>query len=85
VELKYTDPSAGAAAQYNGNMAEMLWRRSGSWVGYKFGYDGADRLLAAEGIAGNNYKVTFIYSARSSHFFSKEKTGKRQQINRAGT
>src|SRR5690606_823159 len=35
---------------------EMTWRRSGSWVGYKFGYDGADRLLAAEGIAGNNYK-----------------------------
>ena len=56
IELKYTDPSAGAAAQYNGNIAEMLWRRAGSWVGYKFDYDGANRLLAAEGISGNNYK-----------------------------
>ncbi len=53
VELKYTNP-VNTGAQFNGNIAEMLWRRSaGAWVGYKFVYDGANRLLNGLGIEGN--------------------------------
>jgi RHS repeat-associated protein len=58
VELKYTNP-ATATAQYNGNIAEMLWRRGGSaWVGFKFTYDDVNRLTNAEGIDGNKYRET---------------------------
>lgn len=53
VELKYTNP-VNTGAQFNGNIAEMLWRRSAVvWVGYKFVYDGANRLLNGLGIEGN--------------------------------
>ncbi len=56
VELRYDDPSQ-VGAQYNGNIAEMRWRQgTGSWVGYKFNYDQANRLTNAEGIDGNPYQ-----------------------------
>ena len=60
VELKYaTLLNANTVAQYNGNISEMLWRQStGSWVGYKFDYDGVNRLINAEGISGNAYRET---------------------------
>lgn len=56
VELRYTNP-AEATAQYNGNIAEMLWKRGTSWVGYKFSYDRANRLTNGDGL-NNNYRET---------------------------
>lgn len=53
IELKYNIPANGAVAQYNGNIAEMLWRRASAWVGYKFAYDGVNRLTNGVGISGN--------------------------------
>jgi RHS repeat-associated protein len=58
VELKYTSPTNGAVAQYNGNIAEMLWKRGNAWVGYKFAYDGVNRLTNGMGINGNTNRET---------------------------
>ncbi|MDQ1086543.1 DUF6443 domain-containing protein [Siphonobacter sp. SORGH_AS_1065] len=59
-ELKYNDPANGNA-QYNGNIAEMLWRQgNGNWVGYKFTYDGVNRLLSSEGINNYNYRESIV-------------------------
>lgn len=58
VELKYNIPTNGATAQYNGNIAEMLWKRGSAWVGYKFAYDGVNRLTNGEGVSGNTNRET---------------------------
>lgn len=56
VELKYGN-ATNTTPQFNGNVAEMLWRQTaGSWVGYKFTYDGANRMTNSEGINGNTYR-----------------------------
>jgi hypothetical protein len=48
VELKYTNAANG---QYNGNIGEMLWKRTGTsiWGNYSFTYDKANRLTNATG------------------------------------
>jgi Fe-S cluster assembly iron-binding protein IscA len=48
IELKYTNT---ANAQYNGNIGEMSWKRTGSsnWGSYNFTYDKANRLTNAAG------------------------------------
>lgn len=58
IELKYDIPTNGAIAQYNGNIAEMLWKRGNSWVGYKFSYDGLNRFTNGVGIGGNTNRET---------------------------
>lgn len=60
VELRYSNPSFGTA-QYNGNIAEMLWKRSGNWIGYKLEYDKANRLKNSEGISNNNRETISSY------------------------
>jgi RHS repeat-associated protein len=60
-ELKYSNPSS-AAAQHNGNISEMTWRQgTGGWVGYKFAYDGANRLITAEGLTGVSGLADYAY------------------------
>ncbi|SDM43734.1 RHS repeat-associated core domain-containing protein [Siphonobacter aquaeclarae] len=56
IELKYANATT---PQYNGNIGEMLWRQAGSatWPGYKFTYDGANRLSKGEG-SGYDYSET---------------------------
>ncbi|MGG7666997.1 RHS repeat domain-containing protein, partial [Dyadobacter sp. BHUBP1] len=54
VELKYANATI---PQYNGNIGDMLWKRSGAWVGYKFTYDEANRLMKGEGLS-NDYSET---------------------------
>jgi len=52
-------------AQYNGNIAEMTWRQgSGSSVGYKFVYDGANRLINAEGLTGVSGLTNYAYQEK---------------------
>lgn len=56
LDLKYSNPTSGGLAQYNGNIAEMYWRRNGSEsAGYRFEYDGLNRLKHANGIGVNQY------------------------------
>lgn len=54
VELKYGNATV---PQYNGNIGDMLWKRGGAWVGYKFTYDDANRLTKGEGLS-NDYSET---------------------------
>ncbi|MGG7667006.1 RHS repeat domain-containing protein, partial [Dyadobacter sp. BHUBP1] len=54
VELKYANATV---PQYNGNIGDMLWKRGGAWVGYKFTYDEANRLTKGEGL-NNDYSET---------------------------
>jgi hypothetical protein len=67
-ELKYTNPLS-AAPQYNGNFAEMTWRQgSGGTVGYKFAYDGANRLTDAEGLTGVSGLADYAYQEKASSY-----------------
>jgi RHS repeat-associated protein len=63
-ELKYSNPLSGTA-QYNGNIAEMTWRQgAGASVGYKFSYDGSNRLINAEGLTGVPGLTNYAYQEK---------------------
>ncbi|MFN8349574.1 MAG: DUF6443 domain-containing protein [Spirosomataceae bacterium] len=55
IDLRYSKPLDGGTQQWNGNISELKWRQAGGTVqGYKFTYDGVNRLRAADGLGGFN-------------------------------
>lgn len=49
-ELHYNNASLGATAQFNGNIAEQVWKGGYDeyFRGYKYGYDKANRLMTSD-------------------------------------